>query len=548
MNVSDSLKGYIVLFLQEASEQIERLSAGILKLEIMGASKELVDELFRDTHSLKGAAATLGFTTMAEIAHMLEDILDLLRSSRLSASATLVDVLLAAIDELRASLIAISDTGTELMFSDDLKVDLRRILSGNSQQLVFAHDDKSAREFGNEYLAGQTVRISAERLDALHKMVGEMLITGTRLDAIGKNLRIRFSSSAEVNQLVETTSQFERLLRELRDDVMTMRMLPLNTVFIQFPRLVRDLAHKSNKEIKLFISGADIELDKTIVEALIDPLISILRNSVDHGIEQKIERRAVGKPSQGNISLSAFQEGNHVIVEVSDDGRGIDWNEIISKAVQFGYISSPDAINENEKANLIFLPGVTTAVCLTDVSGRGVGLDLVKKSLLKIGGMIEVRSSAGKGTTFSLRLPLTIAIKHVLQVEANTQKFAIPLSYVVETLRIPVEHFHPSRERLFLDLRGEQIKVINLRSYLELQASSQQYEFASVVVVGFAEHKIGLIVDRVFGEQEMVIKPLGEILGDVPEISGATIGSDGMVILILNVGTMMHEIFAGNLL
>ncbi|HZW82278.1 MAG TPA: chemotaxis protein CheA [Candidatus Deferrimicrobium sp.] len=425
-------------------------------------------------------------------------------------------------------------------------IDVAKVVRQQSQSLVpefIAGDqsskgeiDVSARPFKN-----QTIRVQTERLDDLLNLVGEMVITRTRLVTVGSDLKGLDSQNLVLNSLNETTVYLGRLMNELQESVMAMRMVPIGQVFSRFPRLIRDLARKTGKEIELVCYGEETELDKTIIEEIGNPLMHIIRNSIDHGLESAAERRANGKSPQGKITIEAFHEGSHIIIAVSDDGKGIDLNAVKQKALSNGFINSGEELSEKDLTNLIFLPGLSTATQVTDVSGRGVGMDAVKKSLLNLGGMVDIVTTAGKGTMFTIRLPLTLAIIQALLVDVATETYAIPLASVLETLKVQKEEIRSVGGHAIIQLRGSTLPLISLSEHLGLIDPSQNDKFAYVVVVGFGEKRLGLMVDGLKGQQEIVIKSLGELLANVPGFSGATIRGDGKVTLILDVGSLIHD-------
>lgn len=387
-----------------------------------------------------------------------------------------------------------------------------------------------------------TIRVDTVRMDNLINLVGEMVITRTRLVQIGQDLKENYRMDALVNNLNETTVYLGRLMSDLQESAMRLRMVPIGTVFSRFPRLVRDLARKTNKEMELVLRGEDTELDKTVVEVIGDPLMHLIRNSVDHGIESPEERRAAGKPEMGTITLDAYHEGNHIAILISDDGKGLDLNRIYEKALSRGLVTEREGLSDRDIANLIFLPGFSTAEKVTDISGRGVGMDVVKKALNNLGGMIDITTRPGQGTTFTIRLPLTLAIIQALLVEVSTEIYAVPLSSVLETLLVERKDIKNVGGLPMVQLRGNTLPLISLRDKFELPAAEEEAEEVFVVVVGLGDKALGLIVDGLRGQQEVVIKSLGDFLNNLPGIAGATILGDGKVTLILDIGSLIQDI------
>lgn len=397
----------------------------------------------------------------------------------------------------------------------------------------------ASAEGGNQV---HTIRVDTARMDSLINMVGEMVITRTRLVQIGMELKNAYEMDPQVNNLVETNAYLGRLMNDLQESVMRLRMVPIGTVFSRFPRLVRDLARKTNKEIELVVKGEDTELDKTVVEVIGDPLMHLIRNSVDHGIESPAERQAAGKPAVGTITLDAYHEGNHIAIFISDDGAGLPLEKIIAKAIQRGLIDEREELSDRDIANLIFLPGFSTAEKITDISGRGVGMDVVKKALTNLGGTIDIDTRRGEGTTFIIRLPLTLAIIQALLVEVGEEIYAIPLASVLETLLVERKDVKTVGGLPMVQLRGNTLPLISLQEKFELPAPEQSAEEVYVVVVGLGEKAVGLIVGGLRGQQEIVIKSLGDALGNLAGIAGATILGDGKVTLILDVASLIQDI------
>lgn len=387
-----------------------------------------------------------------------------------------------------------------------------------------------------------TIRVDTARLDNLINLVGEMVITRTRLDKIGSDLRAQYQSDQLVNSLNETNVYLGRLMSDLQESVMRLRMIPVGTVFSRYPRLVRDFCRKTGKKIELLIKGEETELDKRVIEMIGDPLTHIIRNCVDHGIEPPEERLKAGKPEHGTIILDAYHEGNHIAITVSDDGAGLDLDKIYQKALEKGLISEKEELSERDIANLIFLPGFSTADRITDISGRGVGMDVVKKALNNLGGLIDIKTKAGQGTSFIIRLPLTLAIIQALLVEVGNEIYAVPLSSVVESLLIKSEEIKTVGGLPMVQLRGNTLPLISLREKFDLPGSDVRKEEVFVVVVGLGDKVIGLIVDELQGQQEIVIKSLGDYLNNLPGIAGATILGDGKVTLILDIGSLIQDV------
>ncbi len=388
----------------------------------------------------------------------------------------------------------------------------------------------------------KTIRVNVDRLDTLMNLIGELVLERNRLLDLGRRFigseRIKDHSFEE--EFVEISDRLNLITTQLQMAVLKMRMLPIGRVFNKFPRVVRDLSRKMQKEVELIISGEETELDKSVIEELNDPLVHIIRNSIDHGIESPDEREKIGKPRKGKIWLNAFQEGNHIVISVKDDGRGIDVEKIKAKVIEKG-LSTPEKLqqmDEKEIINFIFAPGFSTAKKVSDVSGRGVGMDVVKTNIKKINGTIEIKTEKGVGTELILKLPLTLAIIQALLVKVSSERFAIPLTVVEETVRVNKDDIKSVERNEVLNLRDSVLPLVRLTEIFNIR-DEEKRESLYVVVVRAAEQRFGIVVDKLIGQEEIVIKSLGDLLRDIKGISGATIMGDGRVTLIVDVAAIM---------
>lgn len=397
-----------------------------------------------------------------------------------------------------------------------------------------------SQESGNAQV--HTIRVETIRMDNLINLIGEMVITRTQLVKLGNDLSAKYQSDSLVSSLNEANNYLGRLMGNMQESIMRLRMVPVGTVFSRYPRVVRDFCRKSGKKIELVINGEETELDKTVIELIGDPLMHIIRNSVDHGIESPEHRKASGKPEMGTITLDAYHEGNHIAILVSDDGAGLNFEKIQKKALEKGLIGQKEEMAERDIANLIFLPGFSTAEKVTDISGRGVGMDVVKKALNSLGGLIDIRSKKGEGTTFIIRLPLTLAIIQALLVEVSEETYAIPLASVIETLLVKKNEIKTVGGLPMVQLRGNTLPLLSLRQQFDLSDSDSQKDEVYVVVVGLGDKVIGLVVDELQGQQEIVIKTLGDYLNNLQGIAGATILGDGKVTLILDIASLVQNV------
>ncbi|WRD53547.1 chemotaxis histidine kinase/response regulator CheAY2 [Helicobacter pylori] len=387
----------------------------------------------------------------------------------------------------------------------------------------------------------QTVRVDVRRLDHLMNLIGELVLGKNRLIRIYGDVEERYDGEKFLEELNQVVSSISAVTTDLQLAVMKTRMQPVGKVFNKFPRMVRDLSRELGKSIELIIEGEETELDKSIVEEIGDPLIHIIRNSCDHGIEPLEERRRLNKPETGKVQLSAYNEGNHIVIKISDDGKGLDPVMLKEKAVEKGVISERDAegMSDREVFNLIFKPGFSTAKVVSNVSGRGVGMDVVKTNIEKLNGIIEIDSEVGVGTTQKLKIPLTLAIIQALLVGVQEEYYAIPLSSVLETVRISQDEIYTVDGKSVLRLRDEVLSLVRLSDIFKVDAILESNSDVYVVIIGLADQKIGVIVDYLIGQEEVVIKSLGYYLKNTRGIAGATVRGDGKITLIVDVGAMM---------
>ncbi len=403
----------------------------------------------------------------------------------------------------------------------------------------------------------QTIRVDIERLDALLNLVGELVINRTRISDIANTLErlMNDRSSAAgggaqaiiaplAKELADSAALLARTTNEIQESIMKVRMVPIGQVFDRFPRLVRDVAKARGKEVQLVISGAETDLDKTIVDEVGEPLMHLLRNNVDHGIEAPDERERLGKPRAGTISLNAYHEGNQIIIEVADDGGGINLEKVRARGVKQGLISGDDRLTDREIVDLIFTPGFSTADVVSDVSGRGVGMDVVKRNISRLKGVFDVETAAGQGTRFTIKLPLTLAIIQALLVRVADELYAIPLDSVIESQRVEMADVRTVHRNEVITLRGQVVPLVRIAELFEL-GGRRDPDKVMIVIVGLQGRQVGLVVDSFEGEQEIVIKPLSDVVGRIPGISGATILGNGSISLIIDVHSLVSEAHVG---
>lgn len=387
----------------------------------------------------------------------------------------------------------------------------------------------------------QTIRVEVKRLDHLMNLIGELVLGKNRLLKIYDDVEERYEGEKFLEELNQVVSQLSIITTDVQLAVMKTRMQPIAKVFNKFPRVVRDLSRELGKQIELEITGEETELDKSIVEEIGDPIMHMIRNSCDHGVEDPATRKANGKPERGVVQLKAYNEGNHIVVEITDDGKGLDASGLKMKALEKNLITEKEAeqMTDKEAFALIFKPGFSTAAKVTNVSGRGVGMDVVKTNIEKLNGVIEIDSELGKGSTFKLKIPLTLAIIQSLLVGTQEEFYAIPLASVLETVRVPIDNIYTIEGKNVLRLREEVLSLVRLSDVFGVKQVLESGDQTYVVIIGVAESKLGIIVDTLVGQEEIVIKSMGDYLQNIQGIAGATIRGDGRVTLIIDVGAMM---------
>lgn len=695
---------YLEIFIDETSEHIQSLSDNIMALESEPDNKDVVNEIFRAAHSLKGMAGTMGFKRMQQMTHDMENVFQEVRNDTIKVDSDMIDLLFQCLDAIEGYLSIIKETsdegtndneaiiqklngfiksaeeGTKEEASKEqtaaerasavgekkfLKLELEEtdkkkladslnagqkvygmtvyirsdcllkaaraflvfkaveefaeiiVYSPSSQDIEdekFENDfsifftteealdkivaaaksvseiedvaaDVITEEFLGEAIAeisapavqeteqtpaagtasapataaarikpagssaapkkqagkpvtGRTVRVDIEKLDALMNQVSELIIAKNSLVSLSSN-----NGAGMQNQTYQEQIEYlERITTGLHESVMKVRMVPIESVVNKFPRMIRDLSRNLNKKMELYMTGEETELDRTVVDQIGDPLQHLLRNSADHGLESAEVRKQRGKPEIGTITLNAFQEGNNVIIQVGDDGNGIDTEAVKAKAIERGLVSPEQAENLSQKEiiDFLFMPSFSMAKQITDVSGRGVGLDVVKSNIEALGGDVEVKSVFGEGSTFTVRLPLTLAIIQALMVIIGDEKYAISLGSIVSIEDIPVTEIKYVEAKEVINMRGTVIPIIRLNQLLDIDPPEEEPESLTIVIISKGEKQVGLVVDDLMGQQEIVIKSLGSFIDNSTKIiSGATILGDGEVALILDVNTLM---------
>lgn len=424
----------------------------------------------------------------------------------------------------------------EQIFEETVKMDSAEVsVQGKTKEAVKSSTASVA--------TAETIRIDVSRVENLMNLSGELVLGRNRLEQITRNLLAGELTKENLKELEETTSQIDFITSEIQASVMRMRMIPIGKLFQKAPRIVRDLAKQFNKKIQLVMEGEETEIDKGIIDELSDPLVHMLRNACDHGIESPEERIKLGKPEVGTVYLGAEQEGNNIVIRISDDGRGMDPEKLKAKAIERGLITPDEAsqMTDKEAFQLIFQPGFSTAQIISNVSGRGVGMDVVRTNILKLKGMIDIESEKGFGTTFIIKLPLTLAIIQGLLVKVHSEIYAIPLASVLEVVDCDVSKVNTINKREVIRIRSDILPLIRLSKVLNVNGVNESLENKYVVVVGIGEFRVGLVVDELLGQQEIVIKSLGDFLGHIKGIAGVTILGDGSVVIIIDVGELVYS-------
>ncbi|KHL51732.1 chemotaxis protein CheA, partial [Xanthomonas cannabis] len=530
-------------FIVEAQEILDRLGEQLVSLEQAPDEADQLNAVFRGFHTLKGGAGFLAIKPMVELCHAAEETLGMARSGQAVLQAHHFDAAQQSLDYLQAMLDAMGSgepvphAPASLIAQFDAKSGPPAVKAApKAAAAAPAHDDahgaaapgakaapKAAAKAAD---AEQTVRVDTKRLDAIVNLIGELVLSRNRL----KTLRTRLRDE----ELDRAVSTLDIATARLQTAVMRTRMQPVSKVFARFPKVARDVARTLSKEVELELIGAETELDRNLVEALADPLVHLVRNAIDHGIESPALREATGKPRSGHVRLSAQQEGDYVSIEIQDDGAGIDPERLREIARNKGLIDAEAAarLSTDECLHLIFMPGFSTKAEVTDISGRGVGMDVVQSRIRELSGQIQIQSELGRGSRFMIRVPLTLAILPTLLVQAGEAVYALPLARVVEVLHAPQTSLGWFDGRAVLDRRSHTLPLIDLRRWLGVPA--EQPPLLTVVLLQAGETRFGLVVDQVRGREEVVIKPLPRALRGLPGYAGATLIGDGRMALILD--------------
>lgn len=604
-------------FIVETKEILENLDVDLMELEKNAGDLDLLNQIFRAFHTIKGTSGFLGLERLTKVTHRCEDILNKLRKQEIKLNSTIMDAILMSFDKIKSLLVSIENNKSEDIPIEDTVEKLNQLIQslesgGSGEDVVIKEQPKNSpanekmkaskgkkksksveEEISKEKVEApevilsdekehedsledadevevteeikqvaasgsgeatravqakkteNTIRVDVQRLDDLLNIVSELVLGRNRLAQVNSEFALENEGTKLSRDLGDATKQIDLMTNELQLVVMKTRMVRIGKVFNRFPRLVRDLSKETKKEIELVIKGEETELDKTLIEEINDPLVHLIRNSVDHGVETPEKRKAAGKSVNGTITLSAEHEGNNIIISVEDDGKGIDPEAIKDKAIAKGLITKEKAkeLSRQEALNLIFLPGFSTAEVVTNVSGRGVGMDVVKTNVTKLRGIINIDSVTGSGTKMIIKLPLTLAIIPGMIVKVRGEMVVIPLNSVIEVVRVHSDNINSINQHEVIKLRDSVLPLISIDDLLyNKNAKEDEKIWQYVVVVGIAEKKFGIKVDQLVGQKEVVIKSLGSYLGTIHGIAGSTIMGDGTVVMILDISELINRL------
>ena len=532
-------------FLVESEEGLDSMEQALVQMETSPSDPELLHSIFRVAHTIKGNATSLELGELAGFAHVVEDLLDIFREQHELPSADLISLLLKAVDELRAMVsTAAAGRGELTPEQQELRKEIAREVEKRSKRIVTAGPaaGESSTAAKVDMLAGaghRTLRADVDKLDHMLNLTGEIVIAQGRLRRMIEKL-----GTAQGRELLEMHREAERLYMDLQSEVMSIRMVPVGPLFRQFVRSVRDLARSHGKLARLEVVGGEVEVDTTVLEQLKDPLLHLVRNAVDHGLEKPSLRESKGKNPCGLIRLSAAHSGGNIIVKLEDDGAGFDRKRILDKGKRLGLLSGKDEVREEEIYDLVFQAGFSTAESVTDLSGRGVGLDVVRRNIDNLRGTVRISSTAGKGSTINIRLPLTMAIIEGFSVRVGTETFIVPLEHVTECTELPAEQNSLEASGI-LSLRGTALPYVRLRHVFSVAGQAPKRE--NIVVVKINEFHAGIAVDELLGGMQTVVKPLGRALRGVQGIAGSTVLGDGRVGLIIDVPSLLRGVMQSTL-
>jgi two-component system chemotaxis sensor kinase CheA len=530
------------IFSAESEENLRDMELAFVQLESSPQDEETLQAIFRAAHTIKGNAAGLGFPALAKFAHGVEDVLDGLRAGAMVLTTPLATILLQSVDALRQLVVA-AVRGSDELLPEHLELLEDLMIEAGGGQISGAHRRETRKErradgnrrSGQASARAETLRVEIDKLDRMLNLAGELAVARERLAGLLEETdRVR-----QIEDILEAHRAADRLFMDLQEEVMKIRMVPLGPTFRQFVRTVRDIATAQGKLADVELSGEDVDVDMNVIEHLRDPLTHIVRNAVDHGIEDPEARKARGKDPRGRLSLQAWHEGGSIVIKVQDDGAGLERTKVIERARAMGYSADFDTLADSELFRLILEPGFSTAPEVTEFSGRGVGMDVVRRNVEALRGVISIDSRAGIGTTITIRLPLTLSIIRGFAVGVDEETYIMPLDAVIECIEFPRDGGEAFASRGVINLRGQALPYVRLRDCFRMGGQPTARE--NVLVLRYHDQRVGLVVDRLFGENQTVIKPLCRTLGDLPGVSGSAILGNGRVALILEVEGLLRE-------
>jgi two-component system chemotaxis sensor kinase CheA len=550
MTDSSERSELLAVFLTESEENLATLEQLLVTLESSARNEEAIHEIFRAAHTLKGNAACLGFDSVAAIAHVMEDLLDAMRTREIDPTPRIITLLLEGADAIKSTIPQALAGVTELPVRiRALLEEMREIRAGlpsaapiSSAPILIppalaeagAASTAAAGAPGPRPAAMKRLRVDLERLDRLLNLTGELGIARGRMLAAIESLQGRMR-----DQFIEAMEESDRLIESLQEEVTGIRMVPVGLAFQPHKRTVRDLSSATGKRVALVVEGAEVEIDAALVEQIKDPLTHMIRNALDHGIESPAARIAAGKDALATLTLRAFRDGGGIMIQVCDDGAGFDRKRILARACERGMIGERDTLSTKAVWSLVFAPGFTTATAVTELSGRGVGMDVVMRSVTALRGSIDIQSEEGVGSTISLRLPLTVAMVDGLAVGAGGERFIVPMDAIEECIELPASTASDQTAGIIVR-RGAPMPFLRLDRFFHLDAPAGGVR-SHVVVVRNGDQPFGLVTDVLYGQMQAMIKPLGKLFQSFAGVAGSTIFSDGRIGLILDVPGLVRE-------
>ena len=534
---------YKKIFIEEALQDFDTISNYIVELENNPENKKLVAEIFRLVHNLKANGTAMGYDVIASVAHKLENFFSAVRNDEREFDSQIVPVLFESLDFL-GSVLKNLDSPVDHKKADEILNLLDQLHDLNPEEQI--KDFKAKKYYTSQNIAlSELVSIPVKALDEMLNLVGELIIDRDRIHSIARR--------SDNPELMNINSHLYRIINELQESVMNTRLITVGALFTKFPRIVRDIAVIEDKKVQLIMKGEDIKIDRNILHIITDSLLHLIRNSITHGIESKEERKNKNKPETGVLIIEATSEKGIVLIKVADDGKGINPVEIRESAINKGIISAERAksLSDKEILSILFEPGFSMAREVTEFSGRGVGLDIVKEALDNIGGNISINSEPGEGTAFILSLPTTIAVKPALMFEVNNSYFALPLIHIDAVIKITQNEFHEVGDTLMMDVKGETIRLIYLNDFLFSNNPNNQYsirrnnlmrEQFDVIIINYSNKKIGLIVDNLLRQQEIIVKPIQKPIDYIELFSGITLLGSGDICLIMDVPAIIRTL------